>query len=128
MKTSSKAIIWIIIVFLTGVLFGGALAFLVFQPHKPPWLERRSRENRSPDKFVQMMSEGLELDQEQREQLSTLLIETRDQFNEVRQQIRKETRERLQSILHPDQLKRFDEVMAKAPRFHPLGPGRKPDN
>ena len=116
------------VVFLTGVLLGGALAFLEIQPHKPPWLERRSRENRSPDKFVQMMSEELELDQEQSDQLRTLLIETRDQFNEVRQQIRNETRERLQSILRPDQLKRFDESMAKAPRFHPLGPGRRPDN
>jgi hypothetical protein len=124
MKTTSKAIIWIIVVFLTGVLCGGALTFVVYQPDHPPWADRKSREDRL-NEFVQLMSAELNFDQEQREQFRMLLIDSRDIFREAhRAASRKagqETREKLRAILRSDQLERFDELMAKVPPQHPLG-------
>jgi uncharacterized membrane protein len=129
MKTSSKAVIWIVVVFLTGALFGSALTFVIYQPHKPPWADRKTRQNKSPDEFVQLMSDKLKLNEQQRNQLRTMMIETRDQFRnqfkETQQEIRIETRKRLQSILSPDQLKLWDEELAKAPSHHPFARGRR---
>ncbi len=131
MKTTSKAIFWIIVVFATGVLCGGALTFLAFHPERPSWTEGRSREKRSPDRLLKSFTEKLELDAQQQEQFRTLLIESRDQFRaahrEASQKIRQATREKLRQILRPDQLQRFDELMAEASRNHPLGQERKPD-
>lgn len=134
MKTSNKALLWILVVFLTGVLFGGTLTYLVYQPHRAPWADHKSGEKRSPDKFLQMISDELELDETQREQFRTLLIESRDQliesrdkYSEARREIQKETRQKLRSILRPDQLDRFDKFMAKSPPHHPLGRERKPE-
>ena len=127
MKTTNKAIIWIVVVFVMGTLFGSALTFLVYQPKKPPWADRKFREDRSPDKFIQLISDKLELDEGQREQFRTLMIESRDQFRDARQVIQKDTRRKLETILSPDQLKKVDELLAKTPRHHPLGHGRGPE-
>ena len=127
MKTTSKAIIWILAVFLTGVLFGGALTFVVYQPHRPPWANREARGGKSPDRLVEMISKKLELDEEQRKEFRRLLIESRDRYREAFRETRQNTRDKLRSILRPDQLERFDEVMAQAPEHHPLGRGKKQD-
>jgi len=121
MKTTSKAIVWIVVVFVTGVLFGGALTFVIYQPNKPPWTDHRMSTRKSPDRLLGAITEKLNLDEEQQEQFRKLLIETRDQFRAARQEIQEETRERIEAILSTDQLEQFDEFMAEAPRHHPLG-------
>jgi hypothetical protein len=128
MKTTSKAIVWVILVFLMGVLFGGALTLAIYQPSPLPWADRKSREDRL-NEFVGRMSTELELDQEQREQFHAALIESKKVFREAHRaanrRARQETREKLRSILRSDQLERFDELMAKVPAHHPLGRGWK---
>ncbi|MGW8179920.1 MAG: hypothetical protein ACWGQW_14340 [bacterium] len=127
MKTTSKAIIWIIVVFVMGTLSGSALTFLLFQPDKSHWADHKSRKDRSPDKFIQLISDKLELGDEQREQFRTLMIESRDQFRDAREAIQKDTRRKLETILSPDQLKKVDELLAKTSRHHPLSRVRGPE-
>ena len=121
MKTTSKAIVWVIIVFVTGVVFGGALTFLIYQPHNPPWADHGTSGRKSPDRLVDSISEKLKLDEEQKAQFRAVLVGARDQFRAARGEIQRDTRERIKSILSPDQLEQFDKLMANAPRHHPLG-------
>ena len=124
MKTTSKAILWIIVVFLTGVLCGGALTFVIYRPDHPPLADRKSREDRL-NEFVQLMSTELTLDERQREEFRKLLMDSREIFREAHRKASQETREKLRAVLRPDQLERFDELMAKIPH-HPLGRRWKP--
>jgi hypothetical protein len=125
MKTTSRAIAWITVVFFTGVMFGGALTFVIYQPYKPPWADHRKETRRSPDRLLGAITERLNLDERQQEQFRKVLLETRDRFRAVHQEIQEETRRRIETILSPDQLEQFDEFMAKAPRHHPLGRQRE---
>jgi len=130
MKTTSKALVWIIVVFVTGILFGSAVTFVLYQPERTSWKDQDSRKKRSPEKFVELMADKLELEPGQSEQFRALILESRDRFREAHraanQQVKREIREELRSILRTDQLKKFDEIMSKAPRYHPLGREKKP--
>jgi hypothetical protein len=153
MKTSSKAVIWILIVFLTGILFGGTVTFLILWtgPHplafgfmgKPGF-----RPPRPPEEVLRSMADRFDLDEEQQKKLLVILEESRDQFRlhseTTRQEfirIRESARSRIRAILEPHQVEKLDEFLEKrrgdsrhwgrspeSGRGHHRGDGGKPEH
>ena len=125
MKTTSKAAIWILIVFLTGILFGGTLAFLVLRPGSlPPTFGFMGKDSfrppRPPEEVLRSMAERFDLDDEQQKKLLIILEESRDQLRlhaeKTRREftcIRESARNRIRSVLQPHQLEKFDEFLEK---------------
>jgi hypothetical protein len=139
MKTTSKAVIWILVVFLTGILFGGVLTLLVLRTGPlPPVFGFMGKEGfrppRPPEEVLRSMAERFDLDEQQQKELLVILEESRDQLRLHSEKTRKEftriresARNQIRSVLQPHQLEKFDEFLEKRRRDSHRW-GRKPES
>ena len=115
MKTTNKAIIWILVVFVVGILFGATASYLGFGPDEK---DRRRGPRRTPEQIVERIAERLELDEDQKERLTRVLVESRDRHRQSYRAVEEETRAKIRQILRPDQLKRYEEMREESRRRH----------
>jgi uncharacterized membrane protein len=120
MRSRTKAIVWVVVVFLVGAISGGVFRHYVW-PTEPV---RAGGPRHDPKAFAQHMSEKLNLDEQQRVQLRAILEESREQFRSLEEsfreanreqfrEIRNATHQRILQILTSDQAARFEELTAK---------------
>ncbi len=142
MTSRTKAAFWIFFVFMVGGVFGGTLTYLLIHP--APFLSsdqehpRQRRRGADPERrferMLQRISDAVELDDEQRPQLRKILEESRvlyrsaaDDADSRRREIRLATRQKIRSILRPQQLENFEDfVRQRDERSQKRGPRRRP--
>ena len=123
-----KATLLVLLIFGTGVLFGGTLIFFWAQPRPPfsvlgPGVRQEARPNQSPERSLSYLSDLLELNPSQRGELHRILEESRQQLGAINRQsnrrhraIRGETLEQIRAILEPDQMEEFEDFLAQRDR------------
>lgn len=137
MKSVNKAALWVLLVFLVGAAFGGALSFF--------WLDQRTKlENQGRARFprdrsgaLNRMLRNLDLDPEQEKQVRKILESAGNQQREIHRQnnqrLRKNRRQTLtavQDVLKPAQQRKLREFMQQLQRRrndrHPARQQRRP--
>lgn len=123
-----KATLLVLLIFGTGVLFGGTLIFFWAQPRPPfsvlgPGVRQEARTNQSPERSLSYLSDLLDLNPSQRGELHRILEESRQQLGAINRQanrrhraIRGETLEQIRAILEPDQMAKFEDFLAQRDR------------
>ena len=126
MTSRTKAVFWILFVFMVGGVFGGTLTYLLIHPspfhNRDQTHSRQQRRNADPERrferILKRISDAVALDDEQRPQLRQILEESRalyrtatDEAGSRHREIRLATREKIRSILRPEQLKDFEELV-----------------
>jgi len=101
------------VVFLLGVICGGAVVFIGIRTILPP----KPIERGPGGGHMAQLASDLDLDEEQKEQIGEILDESRTGIHTIMD----ESRDRIREILRPDQRELFDQMGAK--RRH--GPGRR---
>ena len=142
MTSRTKAVLWILFVFMVGGVFGGTLTYLLIHP--APFLSsdqahsrQRMRDGdpeRRFDRILKRISDAVELDDGQRPQLRQILEESRvlyrtaaDEADSRRCEIRLATRQKIRSILKPHQIEPFEDfVRRRDQRFQRRHPKRRP--
>ena len=109
--TRKKGFLLLAVVFLLGIVCGGALVFIGTRTLVPN--ERRGG-RLHPDGGIQRQ---LDLDEEQSEKIRAILDETRGEI----ETISRESRGRIREVLTPEQLEKFDEMRSRFRRR----PGRR---
>lgn len=126
--------------FLVGVLVGALGMHLYVASSAPPpgpptraGSEFRGGWRLAPGRTLERLSRELELTPEQRGEIGRILREEREELESLRRELRprvegrlERTRERIRSVLDPDQVDRFDEMRPlRPPRGRRPGPGRQ---
>lgn len=135
MNANLKAILLFLVVFFTGIVFGGAVTYLyvrsVPQLQQPPrGSEGHSERNR--EAFVQKMRAELGVDDTQHEKIMGILAAARDKFRaenarsrEETARLRQETREQIMEVLRPEQREKFKALLAKFDKNEDSRRGRR---
>jgi len=125
LNSRSKATFLVLLIFGIGVLFGGTLVFFWAQPRFPfpegaPGWRQEVRNNPSPERSMNYLSDALDLSPSQRTELRRILEESRQQLGEINKEsngrhraVRRETLEQIRAILEPDQMEQFEEFLAQ---------------
>lgn len=111
-----KAILWVLGVFVLGMLCGGLAIHLV--EDRAFGLSPRSGPRGGPGEVVKQLTTELSLDTAQQEQLTTILEETRTRYVKLyepirpeHERIRQEGRDRIRAILKPEQVDKYNEFL-----------------
>ena len=142
MTSRTKAVLWILFVFMVGGVFGGTLTYLLIHPapfHRsdqahPRQGRRKVDPERRFERMLKRISDAVELDDEQRPKLRQILEESRvlyrtaaDEAGSRHREIRLATRQKIRSILRPDQIEPFEDfVRRRDQRFEKMHPRRRP--
>ena len=131
MNNRNKAILWVIAVFLAGTFLGSTLTYFWVKPMHPwagrslPWRRATAHPPRS-ERIMKHLSDTLELDDQQREQLRQILGESRQRYQTLTHQsrvnfreAREATRKKIALILRPDQLEEFRRFLKRKDRHRP---------
>ncbi len=123
MKGSTKAILWVILVFATGAIFGSVVSFLAVK-NRVVETVNRSR-GPGPDttreqRFLQRMLRQLDLDSEQEKEMRVILERSRqrvkslegDQRQRLRQ-VRHETMREIRGVLRPEQQDKLEDFLKR---------------
>jgi hypothetical protein len=115
-KTRSEAAVLVIVVFFLGALLGGVGNHL--------WGERvwgkqiSSSGHPSRDQMVRSLTEDLQLNAEQQQQLGAIIDDTKSQIHAIyapadaqREVLRQKGRDRIRAILTPEQKPKFEAFM-----------------
>ncbi len=126
MNSRSKATFLVLLIFGIGVLFGGTLIFFWVQPRfpfpdgPPPGRRQEVRNNPSPERSMNYLSDALDLSPSQRTELRRILEDGRQQLGEINKEsnrrhraVRRGTLEQIRTILAPDQMEQFEEFLAQ---------------
>jgi Spy/CpxP family protein refolding chaperone len=111
-----KAILGVVAVFLLGMIAGGLLTFGVIRQMFPLAHGPQAR----VEFIVRKMSRDLRLDAQQRRQLRAIVEEGQQEMKPVRQQMHPQVEAildradaKIRGILRPNQVKKFDELVAE---------------
>ncbi|MBM4082292.1 MAG: hypothetical protein FJ278_21490 [Planctomycetes bacterium] len=107
-----------------GLMFAlGFVAGLAMGPFMTPTEGRTAPPQRTHQRrpsMTETLSTQLNLDEEQKQQLSEITEQTRERFSELRKEvsprfkaIRTETHDRIRAILRPEQLETFERLVAE---------------
>ena len=126
MNSRSKATFLVLLIFAIGVLFGGTLVFFWAQPRFPfpdgwsPGRRQEVRNNPSPGRSMDSLSDALGLSPLQRTELRRIFEESRQQAGEINKEsngrhraVRRETLDQIRALLEPDQMEQFREFLAQ---------------
>ncbi len=126
MKGSSKALLWVILVFATGAIFGSVTSFLVVK-NRAAGIEERSRSSRPnssrEQRFLQRMMGQLDLDAEQEEEMRAILERNRERVKQIEgerhksiRRLRRETMREIKAVLRPEQQEKLDDFLKRLRR------------
>jgi hypothetical protein len=113
-----KAIVSIMVVFLLGAMAGAIVVHTSYRQRMDNIIKGEPGAMR--EFIVQRLNKELNLDPGQLEQLRTIIKETHAEMKNLRRQIRPQTeevlarsQERVRSILRPDQLEKYERIIAE---------------
>ena len=113
-----KAIVSIILVFLLGSLAGVLITHEIYHHRIESII--KGEPNAMRELIVQRLNHKLHLDTNQLSQLRDIVKETHEDMKNVRKQFRPQIEEillrsqnRVRAILHPDQLEKYEKIVAK---------------
>lgn len=123
MKSKTGAALLLASIFVLGGIAGGTTCYL-FQNHFVSAQAGRPRVPNSHD-IIDEMAQQLALDAGQKEQLTAIILRSREQYRTLSRQfqpqyevIRGETNTAIRGILTPDQKKHFDETLDRMDAQH----------
>ena len=115
-----KAAIWVVIVFLLGVVGGGMLGYGYAAHHSVSAASTPQPEPERRAKRVADLTEKLTLTPDQAKQLDAILLDRhtevkaiRDQSDAQLEQVRQKGRDQIRGILTPEQKPKFEEFLQK---------------
>ncbi|MEE8349807.1 MAG: hypothetical protein V3R94_09570 [Acidobacteriota bacterium] len=122
-----KATFLVLLIFAGGVVLGGVLTFFLLQPRfSGPGRDFSEDRQSNRDQFqgaMDRLSDRLGLDESQRRQLDLILRESRQNLNQLNQQVnrrnrtvREGTQEQIRQILDPEQMEQFEEFLTRQSR------------
>ena len=142
MTNRTRAVFWIIFVFLAGSFVGGVLTHVLIRPAHfhaggPPDQRPSAREpgkpRRNGSRFVQHLDRALDLDADQEVQVRQIVETTRKSFREaaekagrMHREIRSQARDQIRVLLRPEQVEKFDEMNRRMERRIREGKRRRP--
>jgi len=113
-----KAIISVILIFLLGSLAGALVTHKIYQHRVGSILKGEARPMR--EMIVRRLDHELHLDPTQQEQLRAIVKETHEEMKNIRRQFRPQTeqifarsQDRIRAILRPDQLEKYEKIIAE---------------
>ena len=113
-----KSIVGVLLVFLLGALAGAAVEHRVGRQSVEAVLSGRG--GATVDLIVRRLSRSLDLDPAQRDQVRTIVTETRRDIVGIRKPVQAQveaaierSRARVRAILRPDQQEKFDRIQAE---------------
>ncbi|MDE2928162.1 MAG: hypothetical protein OXT71_17360 [Acidobacteriota bacterium] len=141
MTNRTKAVFWIIFVFLSGSFVGGVLTHVLIRPaqyhagggpdRRPPAREP-GQPRRNGSRFFQHLDRVLDLDSEQEVQVRRILETTRKSFREaaeeaakMHREIRSQAGNQIRVLLRPEQAEKFDEMTRRMERKFREGKRRR---
>jgi hypothetical protein len=126
MTASRSSLAYLALVFLSGLLIGGTVMNLA----EHLWLHAHPREERDIRQhhlIAAEMGRRLKLTDAQTQQVDQILQQTVEQYDALEQnvrpqfdQIRRQNRERLRSILNPEQRAEFDRIVEEVDARYPI--------
>jgi nicotinamide riboside kinase len=118
-----QTIISVILVFLLGSLAGALVTHRIYQHRVESIIKGEPKP--ITELIVQRLNHDLHLDSTQLEQLRTIVKETRAEMKNVRKQFRPKIEEilarsqnKVRAILHPDQLEKYEKIVAERKKKH----------
>lgn len=125
-----KAIASVIFVFLLGALAGALVTHAVYRQKVENIIKDEPGTMR--EVIVQRLSRKLNLDPTQLEQVRAIVKETHAEMKNVRKQIRPQIDEiltrsqtKVRAILHPDQLEKYEKILAERKKRRETGENSK---
>lgn len=125
-----KAIASVIFVFLLGALAGALVTHAVYRQKVENIIKDEPGTMR--EVIVQRLSRKLNLDATQLEQVRAIVKETHAEMKNVRKQIRPQIDEiltrsqtKVRAILHPDQLEKYEKILAERKKRRETGENSK---
>lgn len=120
MNPNRKPFLWLLLVFLLGLVLGGlAIEFA----HDRGYLASRSRRGDWRQHAVERFTRELSLNADQRKQLESILDETKKKYQAIGEAtrpqydaVRQEGREKIRAILTPEQKVKFEELIRQIDR------------
>ncbi|HYY73150.1 MAG TPA: hypothetical protein VE778_06115 [Candidatus Bathyarchaeia archaeon] len=115
-----KAVIWVVVVFLLGVVGGGMLGYVYATHHSVSAASAPVSEPERRAKRIAQWRQDFSLSSEQAKQLDAILFELHgeskaihDQSDAQMEQLRKKGRDQIRAVLTPEQRPKFEEWLAK---------------
>ncbi len=115
MNNRSRAVVWVLAVFLIGALTGGGMVYLFMAPRstafdsggtRPP---RGPRDN--PERMMDQLSSLLALSEEQEIQMRQIFDESRKDYRKAFGEVRDKTHRKFEKVLSAEQMTKFDDFM-----------------
>ena len=142
MTNRTKAVFWIIFVFLSGSFVGGVLTHVLIRPahfhagggpdRRPPAREP-GQARRNGSRFLQRLDQALDLDPDQETEVRRIVETTRKKFrgaaeeaSRMHRAIRKQARNQIRALLRPEQVEKYDEMTRRKDRRFREGKRRGP--
>jgi hypothetical protein len=114
-RTNRKAVALLALVFSLGIGLG-AVGHMAAE--RDVFAARQRNNTRSERKFLNRLSNDLQLSAEQQQQLNAVLADTKARYDAIRQsvnpqyqQIREQSNERIREVLNPEQRAAFDQFL-----------------
>ena len=121
-----KTIISVILIFGLGALSGTIVTYKVYRQQMENIIRDEPKAMR--ELMVQRLNSKLHLDADQLEQIRAIAKETHAEMKSVRKKIRPEIEEvlsrsqaKIRAILRPDQLEKYDQILAERRKRHENG-------
>jgi hypothetical protein len=127
-SSTSKARLIVLSVFLIGFA-AGALSLNLYQSLNPS--SKRNAPRGGPEFLIKRMDEEVGLTSDQQEQIKKILDETSQKYKQIRSEmdpvvepfqprfnaVRQESRDRIRTLLSPEQLPKYEEMVQKHDRM-----------
>ncbi|MBI4390257.1 MAG: hypothetical protein HY575_00050 [candidate division NC10 bacterium] len=104
----------LVAVYVLGIATG-ALGFTLYRTYSAPPSPARWQGRFDRERYVDRLTQALQLQEGQRQQLDRILDDARDEFGKLRQtihpqaqEIKQQARARIREMLSPDQQRRFE--------------------
>lgn len=115
MNNRSRAVVWVLAVFLIGALTGGAMVYLFMAPRSTAFDSGTTRPPRSPrdnpERMMDDLSQLLALSEEQKTQMRQIFDESRKDYRHAFKAVRNKTHRKFEEILTAEQMQKFDDFM-----------------
>jgi len=129
----TRAIVWVLAVFLIGALSGGGMVYIFMAPRSTAWHSTTNTATRpprgprdNPDRMIEELSRVLALSEEQKTQVREIFEGSRKDYHLAFREVRTKTHRKLEHVLNPEQMKKFDEFMREREKARDRGRGEKP--
>ena len=142
MTNRTKAVFWIVFVFLAGSFIGGAVTYVAVRPahfhagggpDQGPPAREGGKPRRNGSRFLRRLDQALDLDPDQEVQVRRIVEATRKSFREAadeasrkHRKIRSQARNRIRSLLRSEQVEKYDGMIRRKDRRLREGKHRKP--